>query len=80
MDNAAQQAVMESIQETMARIMKMQEPTKFEKFQEDHPYLMSLVWLFIQCIGLGVIFLLFSAKNGANDVYKGLAEMMMYIL
>ena len=66
MDNAA---IMESIQETMARIMKMQEPTKFEKFQEDHPYLMSLVWLFIQCIGLGVIFLLFSAKKSDVKIF-----------
>ena len=81
MDNAMmEKAIIESMQASMARIMKMNEPTKFEKFQENHPYLTSLVWLFVQCIGLGVSFLLLSAKNGADEVYKGFAEMVMYIL
>ena len=81
MDNAMiDKAIMESMARIMENALEMQKPTKFEKFQEEHPYLISLVWLFVQCIGLGVSFLLLSAKNGADEVYKGFAEMVMYIL
>jgi len=52
---------------------------KYEHFNKKHPCLSTFLTLFFHCIGFGVLFLLHLAKNGADDVYTGFAEIVIYI-
>ena len=53
---------------------------KYDSFHKENRCLSTFITLFFHGIGFGVLFLLYSAKNGADAVYTGFAVIVIYIL
>ena len=53
---------------------------KYDSFHKENRCLSTFITVSFHGIVFGVLFLLYSAKNGADEVYTGFAEIVIYIL
>ena len=63
----------------IAKVAKKYNNANYDNFHENHPHISTFITLCFHFIGFGVLFLLHSAKNGADEVYTGFAEIVIYI-
>ena len=52
---------------------------KYDGFHKKHPCLSTFITFFFHGIAFGALWVLHSAKNGADDVYTGFAEIVIYV-
>ena len=82
-DKCKQDGCAEGLEKSFTQFAKNFAPqynnAKYDNFHKEHRFISTFITLCFHCIGFGVLFLLHLAKNGADDVYTGFAEIVFNI-